>query len=218
MFTSIVLVTAAATSILYAFYLLIQPKRIHLLLTALILGVVAFGIACTVQDLLFAKDMLTLKQINLFSAPLLEELLKAALLALFIMRIRAIQPGEGAFYGFALGVGFAILESAAYIMSDPSQALNVATARSVSVNLMHGIGIALVGYGIVMCRQRRLGAMPTIILVATAVVIHASSNFLTNQMGIYGAASAIGLSLAGIMLLALLSKTVMRPIANTAIT
>jgi RsiW-degrading membrane proteinase PrsW (M82 family) len=216
MFTSIVLVTAAATAILYAFYLLIQPKRIHLLATALILGAIAFGAACVTQDVLFAKDLLTLRQINLFSAPLLEELLKSALLGLFIMRIKAIQPGEGAFYGFAMGVGFAILESAAYIMSDPSQALNLAAARSVSVNLMHSIGVALVGYGIVMCRQQRLGVTPVIILVATAIVIHASSNFMTSEMGIYGAASAIGLSVAGMMLLALLSKTVMRPIANPA--
>jgi RsiW-degrading membrane proteinase PrsW (M82 family) len=216
MFTSIVLVTAASTSILYAFYLLIQPKRGHLLVTALILGAVAFGIAFAIQDVLLTEHILTLKQINLFSAPLLEELLKAALLVVFIMRIKTIQPGEGAFYGFAIGVSFAILESAAYILSDPSQALNVAAARSVSVNLMHGIGIALAGYGMVMCRQGRLSIMPTFVLVGAAVVIHAASNFLTNEVGVYGAASAIGLSIAGIMFLALLSKTAIRPLTNSA--
>ena len=214
MFTSIVLVTAASTAILYALYLLIQPNRIHLLLAAIVLGALAFGIALGIHDVLLSTGILTLKQIQLFSAPLLEEILKAALLVMFMMRIKAIQPGEGAFYGFAVGVGFAILESAVYILSDPSQALTVAVARSVSVNLMHGIGIALVGYGMAMFRQNRLSITPTLILAGAAVVMHAVSNFLTNEMGIYGVASAIALSIIGIMLLALLSKTAIPPITN----
>jgi hypothetical protein len=44
--------------------------------------------------------------------------------------------------------------------------------------------------------------------------MHAVSNFLTHELGIYGVASAIALSIAGIMLLALLSKTAIRPITN----
>jgi RsiW-degrading membrane proteinase PrsW (M82 family) len=216
MFTSIVRVTTASTAILYALYLLIQPIRFHPFLTAMILGAVGFGIAFSIHNLLLSHGILTLNQIHLFSAPLLEQPLKAVLLAILLVGFRRIQAGEGAHYGFGIGVGFAILENAVYIISDPSQTLAIAAARSVSVNLMHGIGIAIVSYGLAMYLRGHLKLTPLLLLIGVAVVIHASSNFLTHEMGVYGAASAIGLSITGITLLSLLSKTGLRSVTSAS--
>jgi RsiW-degrading membrane proteinase PrsW (M82 family) len=155
---------------------------------------------------LIDNQLLSIKQIYLFGAPLLEELLKATLLLAVVGRMKALQPGEGALYGFSFGVGFAIAESVAYMSSDPTQAMSIAAARSVSVNLMHGIGIALVGYGIAIYVRSRLNLIPTVILLGGAVVLHAANNYLTLEMGMYGTASAIALSVTGISLIALLAK------------
>lgn len=206
MISSTALTLVSAFSAIYALYLLTQPTRIRPLGYALVAGAAAFGIAFAIHNMLVENHLFSIKQIYLFGAPLVEEVLKAGLLLAVASRIKALQPGEGTLYGFGVGIGFAIAESAAYISSDPTQAMSIAAARSVSVNLMHGIGVALVGYGIAIYVMDRFSAIPTLILVGGAVVFHAANNYLTIEMGMYGTASAIALSITGMMMIALLTK------------
>lgn len=142
------------------------------LTAALAWGGVSFALALMVQTGLADGQFLNMTQVQLVSAPLLEELLKALPLLVLISRSR--HSRHGAIYGFAMGLGFALFESTLYISANPDFALGTALARVISIHLIHGFTTALIG--LIVSRRPAPRRLASVLLIA--VLVHAAFNGL----------------------------------------
>ncbi len=191
-------------ALLSAFYLwLLRLLYIHihpgLLAGALLWGGVSFGLALLLQTTLRDGALLDRTGIHLFSAPVLEEALKALPL-LLLVRLQRSRPAV--IYGFAIGLGFAFAESALYLTTNPESSLGMALARVVSVHLIHGFGTGLVG----LLAGRMRWALAAFVLAAA---VHAGFNWLA--LTLHGSLLIVSGAYAGIgsmiVLLLLASRT-----------
>lgn len=81
------------------------------------------------------------------TAPVLEEILKGAILLVLVSLPLFTYFVDGAIYGFTAGIAFAVIENIYYINSNPGTAVGLAIARVISTNLMHASASGLVGIG-----------------------------------------------------------------------
>lgn len=96
------------------------------------------------------------------TAPIVEEILKSLILIYFIRQPSFRYAVDGAIYGFAVGIGFAVIENVFYLSSTPDAALSLAISRVLSTSLMHATASAMVG--ISLGRLRRVEGVVTISL------------------------------------------------------
>jgi RsiW-degrading membrane proteinase PrsW (M82 family) len=119
-----------------------------------------------------------------FLAPVVEESLKALIIIFMVRRPKFTYFIDGAIYGFATGIGFAIFENYEYILGHSGAALAVAINRVISTNLMHAAACAAVG--IVMGWARFKKPFPRIGLsvggVLLAMTLHMGFNNLVTRV------------------------------------
>ena len=110
--------------------------------------------------------------------PITEEILKALPILYYALVIS--DKREKLFTAsMATGIGFAILENAYYLLSNPMFSMLNAVIRAFGAGLMHGMCTLLVGVGISFVKQRRkLFAVGTFGLLSTAIVYHGIYNIL----------------------------------------
>ncbi len=151
----------------------------------------AFGTAYLINTA--AGRAIGYSSVTNFTAPLLEELLKALVLIYLIFQPRFRYPVDGAIYGFAVGIGFAMSENLFVYLgrSTGSVVLVGAISRVLSATLMHATASALVGYALGQVRRTeaqagrlRWGAVG----VGSAVVVHMLYNNLVSRGILQGAA------------------------------
>lgn len=144
----------------------------------------AFGLAWLVNEALLdaglAYDTLTGAV-----APVIEEVLKALVLVLLIRNPRFRYIVDGAVYGIATGIGFALSENLFIYLPDAGDAvLGVALSRTLSTSLMHATASGLVGISLGRMRRatnaQRMG-MPLIGIVF-AIGLHAVYNNLAGEL------------------------------------
>ena len=89
----------------------------------------------------------------------------------------------------AVGIGFAVLENAYYLLNDASFNMIDAVVRAFGAGLMHGMCTLLVGIGISFVKKKRkLFAVGTFGLLSTAIVYHGIYNILIqSEFSIVGA-------------------------------
>jgi CRP-like cAMP-binding protein/RsiW-degrading membrane proteinase PrsW (M82 family) len=208
MILSILLATLTPLIFLYIIWSLeiYALARFKLLLVALGWGVVAFGIALAVQTVLLRAGILSLEQVTLVSAPILEEVLKAALIIVLAARMWLRYAVDGTAYGFAIGTGFAIGENLLYLNQNPGSGLDLTLARLLSTTLMHTFTTAVVGtvagnniYLSNQARMNRVLAALTGVMAVHAIFNQIASTqhgFLLLVMG-----TAIGMGSTGILIL-----------------
>ncbi len=80
-----------------------------------------------------------------WKAPILEEMMKAAILFAFILRRRIAFIVETVIYGAAIGAGFALLENIIYISYNPDMLIGNAIIRGFGTALLHIGGTSLAG-------------------------------------------------------------------------
>jgi RsiW-degrading membrane proteinase PrsW (M82 family) len=125
---------------------LYQTNQFHLIWLSLGWGIVAYCLAALTNITLDISWSVDRGTINNFIAPILEELLKAVILLYIIRLPQFTYSVDGAIYGCAAGVGFAIAENFEYIIfNDPKVAILVALQRVLSANLVHASSSALAG-------------------------------------------------------------------------
>jgi CRP-like cAMP-binding protein/RsiW-degrading membrane proteinase PrsW (M82 family) len=120
-----------------------------------------------------------------FTAPIIEELLKALILLYFVQRPRFRYFVDGAVYGFAVGMGFAITENLFYILVNQDQeVLALIAKRVLSSSLMHGFASAILGISLGLMRrsngQQRWALLGGGLLAA--ILIHMLYNNLVNRI------------------------------------
>lgn len=121
-------------------------------------------------------------QLARFGAPIVEEILKGALIILFLARNRVGFVVDAAIMGFAIGTGFAIVENLFYLYSLDSSNLAVWIVRGFGTAIMHGGAVAMMAIIAKMGVDRWKGATRRILSVtlglAVAMAIHIAYNNL----------------------------------------
>ena len=115
-------------------------------------GAIAYFLAFLLNSTLVNNKILSEDFLVRFSAPLAEETLKGLLLFYLVRRPKFTYFVDGAIYGFACGIGFAILENYEYVLGNSSMAIALAVSRVLSTNLIHATGSALIGISLGMWR------------------------------------------------------------------
>lgn len=135
----------------------------------------AFGLAYLVNSV--AQNVVSETRLLTLAAPITEELLKSLILIYFIRQSRFRYVVDGAVYGFAAGIGFAMAENLLYLVSTGG-GLSLAISRVLSVSLMHGVASSLVGISLGRLRRSaHVGKIGWPLLgIGTAVAIHSLFN------------------------------------------
>src|SRR5258707_15573556 len=80
-------------------------------LVTLIWGLIAYMLAARINPAMIHAGWVTHDQVVRFTAPIIEELLKALILIYLVQRADFNYVVDGAIYGFGSGIGFAIVEN-----------------------------------------------------------------------------------------------------------
>jgi RsiW-degrading membrane proteinase PrsW (M82 family) len=142
-------------------------------------GVLAFVLAYVLHTVLVRLTGITFPTLTRYVAPFSEEILKALILIWLVRRPNFTYFVDGAIYGFAVGIGFAVLENYDYILTSQSTALSVAIGRTLSSNLVHAASSAMVGVTLGLGRFQRGWGRRSIYLLGgllAAALIHGGYN------------------------------------------
>ena len=157
-------------------------KLVHTrtLLLALGGGALAAGVAYFANRSLVEWGHLDVDQLRRLAGPLLEELLKAAVLVAFLRRDGVGFLVDAAIVGFAIGAGFAVVENVYYLGALRDNSASLWLARGLGTAVMHGATTAIIAVIAKALRDRhpalRLRAL--VPGVAAAFAVHATFNQL----------------------------------------
>jgi RsiW-degrading membrane proteinase PrsW (M82 family)/CRP-like cAMP-binding protein len=135
------------------------------------------------------------------TAPTIEEILKALVLIYLIRQPRFRYIVDGAVYGIAVGIGFALSENLfIYLPGAGDAVLATAISRTLSTSLMHATASGLVGISLGRLRRvadRRKIFMP-LVGIGLAIAVHVGYNNVANELeGAPLLLVAIGIGLGG---------------------
>jgi RsiW-degrading membrane proteinase PrsW (M82 family)/CRP-like cAMP-binding protein len=160
----------------------------------------AFLLAWTINNAILDRGM-AYETLTGGAAPVIEELLKLVVLVYLIRHPRFRYIVDGAVYGIAVGIGFALSENLfIYLPGAGDAVLGTAISRTLSTSLMHATASGLVG--ISLGRLRRATSLQRDILpvvgIGLAIGVHALYNNLARQLeGITLLMVAIGIGIGG---------------------
>ena len=120
-------------------------------------------------------------EITIVVTPITEEILKALPILFFASMF---SPKKEALFtaSMAVGVGFAVLENAFYLLNDSTFNMFDAIIRAFGAGLMHGICTLLVGVGISFVRKKnKVFVVGTFALLSTAITYHGIYNMLVQS-------------------------------------
>ena len=121
---------------------------------------------------------MTTFEVTIVVTPITEEILKA-LPILFFATI--LMPKKEALFtaSMAVGIGFAVLENAYYLLNSASFDMIDAMIRAFGAGLMHGMCTLLVGVGIFFVKKKpKLFVVGTFAMLSTAITYHGIYNML----------------------------------------
>ena len=131
----------------------------------------------------FLRGVLPLSafEITIIVTPMSEEILKAFPILLFAT---LFTPKKETLFtaSMAVGIGFAVLENAFYMLNDSSFNMVDAIIRAFGAGLMHGMCTLLVGVGISFVKKKsKLFVVGTFALLSTAITYHGIYNMLVQS-------------------------------------
>lgn len=164
-------------------------------------GIAAYLAATLINPLPRRFGWVDYNQTVRFVAPVVEELLKALIVFILVRRKSFTFFIDGAIYGFATGIGFAVIENLEYIFGNSGAAMAVAINRVISTNLMHAAACATLGIVLGWARSKKpflrwslsLGGLLLAIALHTGfnnLVTHVTSGWLLIYAVIMGAGAA----------------------------
>ena len=159
---------------------LVEKKARHPLIFVLI-GIFLSVFASEINACLRNVLPMTPFEVTIIVTPISEEILKA-LPILFFASI--LSPKKEAVFtaAMAIGIGFAVLENAFYMLNDASFNMIDAIVRAFGAGLMHGMCTLLVGVGILFVKKKRkLFVVGTFAMLSTAITYHGIYNMLVQS-------------------------------------
>ena len=124
---------------------------------------------------------MSLFEITIIVTPISEEILKAFPILFFAT---LFTPKKEALFtaSMAVGIGFAVLENAFYMLTSHSFHMFDAIIRAFGAGLMHGMCTLLVGVGILFVRKKhKLFVVGTFAMLSTAITYHGIYNMLVQS-------------------------------------
>ena len=199
---------AVATAIpllaLYAIYRLdlYATRSFRYVLVCVAWGIIATRVALLANTAVLDSGMLDRATITRVIAPAVEEVAKALIILYLIYRPHFTYFVDGAIYGFAVGIGFAVVENYHYLWMHQESAATLAGGRVLSTNLMHASTTAVTGIALALAhfqRTRRRGALIGTTGLAAAILMHMAFNtsvtrFSGSAAALYALAAAFGLA------------------------
>lgn len=171
-----ILLVAVSVPILLMTALVDKRSRFSLLFMAI--GIFISAFASELNGLLLNLLPMGLYEITVVVTPITEEILKAIPIMYYAVVI-SDKSERLLTAAMAVGVGFAVLENAYYMLNFPNFSMLNAVIRAFGSGLMHAMCTLLVGVGISFVRKKRkLFAVGTFGLLSTAVVYHGIYNIL----------------------------------------
>ncbi|MBO5907438.1 MAG: PrsW family intramembrane metalloprotease [Clostridia bacterium] len=143
-----------------------------------LIGIYISVFAAEINGLLRNVLPLSTYEVTTIVAPITEELLKAVPILIYATVIGAKK--EKLFTAsMAVGIGFAVLENAYYLLNDASFNMFDAIIRAFGAGLMHGMCTLLVGVGISFVKKKsKIFVVGTFALLSTAITYHGIYNML----------------------------------------
>ena len=159
---------------------LIEKKARQPIIFVLI-GIFVSVFAAEVNGLLRTLLPLSTYEITIIVTPITEEILKAIPILVFATVLAAKK--EAVFTAsMAVGIGFAVLENAYYLVNDASFNMIDAVVRAFGAGLMHGMCTLLVGVGISFVKKKsKIFLVGTFALLSTAITYHGIYNMLVQS-------------------------------------
>jgi RsiW-degrading membrane proteinase PrsW (M82 family) len=120
-------------------------------------------------------------EITIIVTPISEEILKALPILFFAT---VLEPKKESLFtaSMAIGIGFAVLENAFYMLTSDSFNMLDAIGRAFGSGLMHGMCTLLVGVGILFVKKKRkLFVVGTFAMLSTAITYHGIYNMLVQS-------------------------------------
>ena len=147
----------------------------------MLIGIFVSVFAAEVNGLLRGLLPLSAFEITIIVTPITEEILKAIPILVFATVLSAKK--EALFTAaMAVGIGFAVLENAYYLLNYSSFQMFDAVARAFGAGLMHGMCTLLVGVGISFVKkQKKIFIVGTFALLSTAITYHGIYNMLVQS-------------------------------------
>jgi RsiW-degrading membrane proteinase PrsW (M82 family) len=155
-----------------------ETHRVRLILLALVWGAISVELSYQVSHPM--RLVLGAAFVATHTAPIVEEIFKSLVLLYLARRADTTFFVDGAVYGFATGIGFAIAENMLYLSRvDVDTGVIVATLRAFVASLGHGSSTAIVGMalaGFPMGGLNRHPLVAWVIGLTVAIAFHASYN------------------------------------------
>jgi RsiW-degrading membrane proteinase PrsW (M82 family) len=160
---------------------LLIEKRARLPVSFVLVGIFISVFAAEINGLLRNMLFLDSFEFTIIVTPITEEILKA--LPLLIYATMISDKKETLFTAsMAIGIGFAVLENAFYLLNDSSFNMIDAIIRAFGTGLMHGMCTLLVGVGIAFAKKRsKIFVVGTFALLSTAITYHGIYNMLVQS-------------------------------------
>ena len=146
-----------------------------------LIGIFVSVFAAEVNGLLSALLPISTFEITIIITPITEEILKA--IPIFVFATVLSAKKESLFTAsMAVGIGFAVLENAYYLLNYPTFNMIDAIIRAFGAGLMHGMCTLLVGVGISFVKKRsKIFVVGTFALLSTAITYHGIYNMLVQS-------------------------------------
>ena len=146
-----------------------------------LIGIFISVFVAEINGLLCALLPMSAYEITIIVTPITEEILKAIPILVFATTLSAKK--EALFTAsMAVGIGFAVLENAYYLLNYTNFNMVDAIIRAFGAGLMHGMCTLLVGVGVsFMKRQRKIFVVGTFALLSTAITYHGIYNMLVQS-------------------------------------
>jgi RsiW-degrading membrane proteinase PrsW (M82 family) len=152
--------------------------KLHRVLAILGAGAVLAGLSYFVNGALLQRFDISFKAFTWYVSPVIEELLKAAVVVALIRLHRVGFLVDAAIAGFAVGTGFALVENILYLQIAPDAPVGAWLVRGFGTAIMHGGATAIFGVlGLSMVeRHHRSGFGAFLPGLAAAIALHATFN------------------------------------------
>lgn len=181
-----------------------QTGSFNLILLCLMWGGLAYALGAFIDFFLFNFRTGNEEAVIRMYAPIHEEIFKALILLYLVRLPKFTYSFDGALYGFATGIGFAIIENFEYAMNHPS--VGDVIQRIFSANLVHASSSAIIGVVLGMFSLRR-SSLRWLILAA-GLSFGIGQHMFYNMVSLDGEslAAAVGIGSLGLVFISIVMQ------------
>jgi RsiW-degrading membrane proteinase PrsW (M82 family) len=187
-------------------------ERPRIVLACVAWGMVAFLLSFGGNRLTMYVLDVPRSWIGTHTAPIVEEIFKSLILIFLVRRAKLTYFVDGAIYGFASGMGFAIIENLRYIHFYPDNPLGLVILRGFTATLAHGTATALTGIALgsfmYSARDRRR-MLPLLLGLSAAMTLHYLWNVASYRSPLSQSATEWALAGVGLSGLALVAAAIL---------